>query len=128
MVVAQALSTASVGRHSELLAQTALLANGWVVMEPIVPEPFDIAVTKRGDTRICRCQVKTVLKREKDGVEYFVVKGKKSNGNVYTLDDCDVFIGVYHNVVYLLENRCLTEYWIKVDEVSEKWTELPTTL
>lgn len=128
MTTAQALTTASIGRHSELLAQTALLANGWTVMEPIVPVAFDLAVTKRGDNRIVKIQVKTVLKREKDGVEYFVVKGKKNNGEVYGKDDCDVFIGVYHNVVYLLDNRSISEYWVRVDEVAEKWTELPTTL
>lgn len=128
MTSAQALTTASIGRHSELLAQTALLANGWTPLEPLFPDAFDIAVTKRGDNRICRIQVKTILKRNKDGVDYYVVKGKKSNGNVYMLDDCDVFIGVYHNVVYLLENREISEYWVRVDEVAEKWTELPTTL
>lgn len=128
MTSAQALTTASIGRHSELLAQTALLANGWTVMEPIVPVAFDLAVTKRGDNRIVKIQVKTVLKREKDGVEYFVVKGKKNNGEVYGKDDCDVFIGVYHNIVYLLECREISEYWVRVDEVAEKWTELPTTL
>lgn len=127
-MTAQALSTASVGRHSELLAQTALLANGWVVMEPIVPEPFDIAVTKRGDNRLVKIQVKTILRRTKDGIEYFVVKGKKSNGNVYTTDDCDLFIGVHQNTVYLIDCRSISEYWVRTDEVAEKWTELPTTL
>ncbi|SER88246.1 hypothetical protein [Psychrobacillus sp. OK032] len=128
MVVAQALTTASIGRHSELLAQTALLANGWTVLESIVPAAFDIAVTKRGDNRICRCQVKTLIQRTKDGVDYYVLKGKKNSGEVYDKYDCDVFIGVTNNVVYLVENRCISEYWARVDEVAEKWTELPTTL
>ena len=128
MVIAQALTTASIGRHSELLAQTALLAHGYAVLEPIVPEPYDLAVTKRGDNRIVRVQVKTVIKRLKNGIWYYVVRGKKSNGNVYTKDDCDVFIGVYDSVVWLLDNREITEYMIRVDEVNEKWTELPTTL
>lgn len=128
MTTAQALTTASIGRHSELLAQTALLANGWTVLESIVPEPFDLAVTKRGDNRICRIQIKTLVQRNKAGIDYYVLKGKKNNGDVYDKDDCDVFIGVYHNVVYLVENRCIGEYWVRVDEVAEKWTELPTTL
>lgn len=128
MTTAQALTTASIGRHSELLAQTALLANGWTVLESIVPEPFDLAVTKRGDNRICRIQIKTLIQRNKNGIDYYVLKGKKNNGDVYDKDDCDIFIGVYHNVVYLVENRCIGEYWIRVDEVAEKWTELPTTL
>lgn len=128
MSVAQALSTASVGRHSELLAQTALLAAGYTVLEPIVPEPFDLAVTKRGEARICRVQIKTLIQRNKEGVDYYVLKGKKNNGDVYDKDDCDVFIGVCNNVVFLVENRCIGEYWSRVDEVAEKWTELPTTL
>jgi len=128
MTATQALTTASIGRHSELLAQTALLANGWTVLESIVPAPFDIAVTKRGDNRICRIQVKTVIKRLKNGIWYYVVKGKKNNGNVYTKQDCDVFIGVYENAVWLLDNREISEYMIRCDEVAEKWTELPTTL
>ena len=121
MVIAQALTTASIGRHSELLAQTALLAHGYTVLEPIVPEPYDLAVTKRGDNRIVRVQIKTLVKRNKDGVDYYVLKAKKNN-------DCDVFIGVTNNVVFLVENRCISEYWTRVDEVAEKWTELPTTL
>lgn len=128
MTTAQALTTASIGRHSELLAQTALLANGWTVLESIVPEPFDLAVTKRGDNRICRIQIKTLVQRNKGGIDYYVLKGKKNNGDVYDKDDCDVFIGVANSVVYLVENRCLGEYWTRVDEVAEKWTELPTTL
>lgn len=128
MNTAQALTTASIGRHSELLAQTALLANGWTVLESIVPEPFDLAVTKRGDNRICRIQIKTLIQRNKNGIDYYVLKGKKNNGDIYDKHDCDIFIGVYHNVVYLVENRCIGEYWIRVDEVAEKWTELPTTL
>lgn len=128
MTTAQALTTASIGRHSELLAQTALLANGWTVLESIVPEPFDLAVTKRGDNRICRIQIKTLIQRNKNGIDYYVLKGKKNNGDIYDKHDCDIFIGVYHNVVYLVENRCIGEYWIRVDEVAEKWTELPTRI
>lgn len=128
MTTAQALTTASIGRHSELLAQTALLANGWTVLESIVPEPFDLAVTKRGDNRICRIQIKTLIQRNKNGIDYYVLKGKKNNGDVYDKDDADIFIGVHHNAVYLVDNRCLGEYWVRCDEVAEKWTELPTTL
>lgn len=128
MTTAQALTTASIGRHSELLAQTALLANGWTVLESIVPEPFDLAVTKRGDNRICRIQIKTLIQRNKNGIDYYVLKGKKNNGDVYDKHDCDIFIGVTNSRVYLVDNRCLGEYWTRVDEVSTKWTELPTTI
>jgi hypothetical protein len=128
MTIAQALTTASIGRHSELLAQTALLAHGYSVLEPIVPEPYDLAVTKRGDNRIVRVQIKTLVQRTKDSVDYYVLKAKKNNGQIYDKNDCDVFIGVANGVVFLVENRCIGEYWTRVDEVAEKWTELPTTL
>lgn len=126
MIGGQAQTTATIGRHSELLAQTALLANGWTVMEPITTEPFDLAITRKGENKLVRIQVKTINFRLKDGREYFVVKGKKNNGEVYTTDDCDVFIGVYENSVYMLDNRGLGEYWCSPCEVSNKWTELPT--
>jgi len=124
----QAQSTGSIGRHSELLAQTALLANGWTVLEPIVQEPFDIAVMRRGDKTAKLIQVKSIIKRNKSGRDWFVIRGKKNNGDVYTLDDCDYFIGVYDNCVYMTKTRNISEYWAAVDEVETKWTRLYTTI
>lgn len=128
MVGGQAQTTATKGRHSELLAQTALLANGWTVLEPITTEPFDLAITRKGENRIIRVQVKTINYRVKDGYEYYVVKGKKNNGVVYSTDECEIFIGVYENTVYMLDNRGLGEYWCTVADAATKWTELPTGL
>lgn len=34
--------TVVTGRHSELIAMLALMANGWIVAEPMAPEPFDL--------------------------------------------------------------------------------------
>lgn len=128
MVGGQAQSTGSIGRHSELLAQTALLANGWTVLEPIVQEPFDIAVMRRGDKTAKLIQVKTILKRNKSGNDWYVIRGKKNNGEVYSLEDCDYFIGVYDNCVYMTPNRFISEYWARTDEVETKWTRLLTTI
>lgn len=128
MVGGQAQSTASIGRHSELIAQTALLANGYTVLEPIVPEPFDLAITRKGDERIKRVQVKTILRRNKSGNDWFVIRGKKNNGGVYTADDCDYFIGVYDNCVYMTPNREISEYWTSVDKAETTWTRLYTTI
>lgn len=122
------LSSSGVGKHSELLAQTALLANGYTVMEPIVAEPFDIAVIRRGDKTAKLIQVKTILKRNKAGRDWYVIRGKKNNGDVYTLDDCNYFIGTYNNRVYMTECRSISEYWSAVDEVETKWTRLYTTI
>lgn len=128
MVGGQAQSTGSIGRHSELLAQTALLANGWTVLEAIVQEPFDIAITRRGDKTLKRIQVKTIVKRNKSGNDWFVIRGKKNSGEVYTEDDCDYFIGVYDNAVYMTPNREISEYWTAVNEAETKWTRLYTTI
>jgi len=117
------LSTSTIGRHSELLAMVALLADGWSVSEPTVPEAHDLLASKNGQQM--RVQVKTIKQREKGGVPYYVIRGLKNSGDVYSLSDCDAFIGVVGEHVYLTENREITDYWVKVDEVNEKWWYLP---
>ena len=116
------LSTSTIGRHSELLAMAALLADGWSVSEPTVPEAHDLLASKNGQQM--RIQVKTIKQREKDGVPYYVIRGLKNNREVYSLSDCDAFIGVVGEHVYLAENRELSEYWSRADDVSEKWKRL----
>lgn len=116
------LSTSSIGRHSELLAMAALIANGWSVSEPTVPEAYDLLAYKDGMT--VRAQVKTIKQRTRDNIDYYVIRGLKNSGQVYSLADCDVFIGVIGDAVYLTENRSLTEYWTRADEVDVKWRRL----
>lgn len=116
------LSTSSIGRHSELLAMAALIANGWSVSEPTVPEAYDLKAEKCDVT--IKAQVKTIKQRTRDGIDYYVIRGLKNSGQVYSLADCDVFIGVIGDAVYLTENRSLTEYWTRVDEVDDKWQRL----
>lgn len=128
MIGGQAQSSASIGRHSELIAQTALLANGYTVLEPIVVEPFDLAITRKGDATMRRIQIKTIIKRNKSGNDWFVIRGKKNNGEVYGLDEVDYFIGIYDNAVYMTPNREISEYWSAVDEAETKWTRLYTTI
>lgn len=101
----------------------ALIANGWVVHETTTPEAHDLLAIKGGKSK--RIQVKTIKYREKDEVPYYVIRGLKNNGQVYDLSDCDAFIGVVGEHVYLTENRSISEYWCKTDEVNKKWRHLP---
>ena len=128
MIGGQAQTSASIGRHSELIAQTALTANGWTVLIPDGVEPFDLAITRKGDATIQRIQIKTIIRRSKSGRDWFVIRGKKNSGEVYSAEDADYFIGVWDNAVYMTPNRGISEYWAAVDEVETKWTRLYTTI
>lgn len=124
------LSTSSIGRHSELLAMAALIANGWSVSEPTVPEAHDLEAKKYVDgVKVALdIQVKTIKKRNRDGVDYYVIRGQKNSGETYTLSDCDAFIGIVDGTVYLTPNREISEYWIKADEADLKWQKLSLTI
>lgn len=121
------LSTNDKGRHAELLAQTALLANGYTVLEPIAPEPFDLAVKPPGSRKTKYVQVKTAFMRneERYGGKYIVVRGVKHNGNIYTKDEVDYFVAVWEGKVYMFPNREIKEYWVRPSELGTKWFELP---
>ena len=123
-----ASETSTKGRHAELIAITALLANGWTVMEPTVAEAFDLGITRPGSTKLTRVQIKSVRSRVRDGNEYVIVTGTKSNGQVYTLEEADYFIGVLDGVAYMFPNAGLTEYWIKPADINEKWTRLDASI
>jgi hypothetical protein len=113
------------GRHSELLAQTALLANGWSVSEPIAPEPFDLVARPPGSTEWLRLQIKTARTRDdRDGS--IVVYGRKNSGKPYDQSDCDAFIGIVGQDVYMFDCRNISEYWVRPDNIDEKWTKLET--
>ena len=116
------LSTSSIGRHSELLAMAALIANGYSVSEPTVPEAYDLLAYKDGLT--LKAQVKTIKQRTRDGIDYYVIRGLKNSGRVYDLSDCDVFIGVIGDAVYMADCREISEYWIRADEADARWTRL----
>lgn len=117
-------STITKGRHSELLAQTALLANGWTVMESVTPEVFDLGITRPGMGReFFRVQIKTARRRDDRNGEV-IIYAKKGNGETYSLDEADYFIGILDGDVYMFENREIKEYWCAANALSEKWTKL----
>jgi hypothetical protein len=115
--------TITKGRHSELLAQTALLANGWSVSEPIAPEPFDLVARAPGSTEWQRIQIKSARVRDDRNGE-IVCYTRKNNGKVYDQDDCDLFIAVLNSDVYMFANRNISEYWVTANNIEEKWTKL----
>jgi hypothetical protein len=115
--------TITKGRHSELLAQTALLANGWNVAEPIAPEAFDLVARAPGSTEWSRIQIKSARVRDDRNGE-IVCYARKNNGKNYDADDCDLFIAVLNSDVYMFANRFISEYWVTADNIAEKWTKL----
>jgi hypothetical protein len=118
--------TTTKGRHSELIATTALLANGWTVMESVTPEVFDLGITRPGMGReFYRVQVKTARRRD-DRKDELVVYTRKNSGGVYTKDEADYIIGVIDGEVYMFENRCLTEYWCRPEDLGVRWVKLET--
>lgn len=114
------------GRHAELIAQMALLANGWTVLEPIAPEPFDLAIKRIGDKKTYYVQVKTAFLRDEEryGGEYLVVRGAKNNGDKYTKEEADYFIAIWQGKAYMFPNEEKSENWVRPDHIGDKWTEL----
>ena len=111
-----------VGRHSELTAMMAFTSRGITVWEPVVPDAHDLMVEIDG--KRLTAQVKTITKRNRHGVDYYVIKGRKNDGRPYSLEDCDVFVGVYEGEVFMTPNREISEYWMQVDNVDEGWTRV----
>lgn len=122
------LSSTSKGSHAELIAASAFIAAGWVVLSPIVPDTFDLAVTLPGSKELTRIQIKMISKRTREGVDYFVIKGRRNTGNPYTREETDLFAGIYDGKVYVTENRVISEYWCRVDEAETKWLRLDPLL
>jgi 16S rRNA G1207 methylase RsmC len=115
--------TVVTGRYSELMAMSALMANGWIVAEPTAPESFDLVARCPKTRKWKTIQVKTARVRTDRNGEIVVI-AKKGNGKHYTADEADLFCGVLGNKVYLFENRGLAEYWVTPDTVNKRWTEL----
>lgn len=129
-VLGVGLSSNIKGRHAELIAQMALLANGWSVLEPISPQPYDLAVRHPATRETFYVQVKTAyLRNEKRyGGDYIVVRGAKNTGKAYTLREVEYFIAVWQGQAYMFPNREKSEYWIKLSDVDVKWTKLALDL
>lgn len=114
------------GRHAELIAQMALLANGWTVLEPIAPEPFDLAIKRIGDKKTYYVQVKTAFLRDEERYcgEWLIVRGTKNNGEKYTKEEADYFVAIWQGKAYMFPNEEKTENWVRPEHIGDKWTEL----
>lgn len=122
----QELSSNERGKHAELLAATALLANGYSVLEPISPQPYDLAIRHPQTCETSYVQVKTAFSRNETRYngKYIVVKGARNNGDVYRKSEVDYFVAVWQGDAYLFPNREVSEYWVKPEHVDAKWTKL----
>jgi hypothetical protein len=115
-----------------LIAQAALLANGWRIHESKTAEAYDILATDPTTGEHVKIQVKTVKQREDRGGD-LVIYARKGNGTAYDRADADYLIGVWVDNgevprVFMLENRLLTEYWASEARASKRWIELDISL
>ena len=118
-----ASETSTIGGISEMAATIALIANGWQISKPVIPEVYDL-IGKHSETGECRTfQVKTILRRYDRKGEY-VISGKKNNGENYSPSDCDYLIGVEGKDVYLTECKGFAEYWASESTIEKRWTNL----
>lgn len=130
--VAIAHITEVVGVYSELVAELALLANGYTVSRPSTAEVYDLKAEDPINGQEYKIQVKTIQVREDRGNE-LVVRAKRKDGSPYRKSDVDYFVGVLVTDgeaprVYMFENREITEYWASEERASKRWVELPITL
>lgn len=115
--------TTITGGLSEMAATMALIANGWEVARPVIPEVYDL-IGKHSETGECKTfQVKTINRRHDRKGEY-VISGRKSNGTNYSLEDCDFIIGVDGNDVYMTPCKGFAEYWASESTISKRWVNL----
>jgi len=115
-----------------MVAQLALLANGWTIHESRTVEAYDILGKDPVNGEYAKIQVKTIMRR-KEHPDKFVVHAKKGNGTAYDRSEADYIIGVWAADgepprVYMFENRMIGEYWCSEAKASERWVELPIAL
>jgi hypothetical protein len=112
-----------IGGVSEMTATIALIANGWQISKPVIPEAYDL-VGKHSVTGECKTfQVKTINRRFDRNGEY-VISGRKSNGTNYTTGDCDYLVGVDGTDVYITECKGFAEYWASESTIGTRWAKL----
>ncbi|WP_271750092.1 hypothetical protein [Bacillus paralicheniformis] len=121
--------TEIIGKYSELIARAALMASGWqAVSTADTEEPFDISAKDPGTGEWKTFQVKTIRDRtEKRG--YLTVNGRKGDGQPYTAEDTDFFIGVLIGEgkfprVWMFDNRGITDYWGPSEREGKRWVEM----
>lgn len=129
--------TETVGVYSELIAEAALMASGYVgVARPTTNEYYDLIATDRITGKDTKFQVKTLKRRDYKGGDWINLIAKNGQGKSYGADNAsDYYIGVLVDDgetprVFAVENEDPNqqEYWVKNHEVAEKWTELPLAL
>jgi hypothetical protein len=124
--------TEVVGKYSEVVAELALLANGFAVSYPQLAEPYDFKAADPLTGDELKIQVKTIRKRA-DRNNDLVVYATNGKGARYEQSDVDYFIGVLGEEgevprVFMFENRGLREYWASESRASKRWVELPLWL
>lgn len=132
-MVKTAHQTEITGRYSEMIAQVALLANGWIPHESRTKESYDILATNPDTGRAEKVQCKTIRRRSDRGGD-FVIYARKGDASTYDLADADWILGVLADNgeiprVFLLENVCQTEYWsVESRLAANGWRELSIAL
>ncbi|WP_270574682.1 hypothetical protein [Bacillus glycinifermentans] len=119
----------TIGKYSELIARAALMASGWqAVSKAETEESFDISARDPGTGEWKTFQVKTIRDRREDR-GYLTVEGRKGDGQPYTTDDVDFFIGVLIGEgkfprVWMFDNRGITDYWGPSEREGKRWVEM----
>ncbi|MBA9027563.1 hypothetical protein [Peribacillus huizhouensis] len=124
--------TEVIGVYSELAAELALMANGYVVSRTRTAEAFDLKAVDPVNGEEYKFQVKTIRKRADRNGE-LVVYATNGRGNTYSKSDVDYFIGVLAEEgevprVFMFENREIREYWSSEARASKRWVELSIAL
>lgn len=112
------------GAYSQLIASAALIANGWQVAEPIVPEVFDYLAKEPGGNEWLPVQVKTA--RWRASRNSWVVSGTRSSGDAYQPEDVRYMVGVCGDGnVFIFDCVGYKEYWATPGKIS-KWLTVTT--
>jgi hypothetical protein len=120
------------GVYSELIAEVALMANGYQVSRTRTAEPFDLKAVDPLNGSEYKIQVKTIRKRADRNGE-LVVYATNGRGQTYSKSDVDLFIGILVEEsevprVFMFENREIKEYWASEARASNRWVELSIAL
>jgi len=118
-----------IGVYSEYIACAALLASGWESpAKPGTADSHDLFAIDPVSGETKKFQVKTIRDRTEDR-GYLTVSGRKGDGEAYTPEDVDFFIGVLIGEgkfprVWMFENRGITDYWGPSEREGKRWVEL----
>lgn len=112
------------GTHSQLIASAALLANGYLISEPLAPDTMDFVIKKKEEPGWKTVQVKSIYYRTDKNKDYYVVYSRKGDKTCYTPAEVDVIVGVYGDEIYLIDNIGNQEYWSQPHQAPLKWTKL----